>query len=130
MIVPGSLPLVARRRVPFPLQIEVQGLDLTGAVFKMQVRDRKDGGFVRADLVTVSSASAEGVRLIGVETIDDVTVSTIGIRINETTMEAMNAATEIGQDAVIWWDMHITPSGGIKQVYFEGPFTVKAGVTE
>src|SRR3546814_3327444 len=40
------------------------------------------------------------------------------------------AATEAGDDAKIWWDLHITPSGGVKFVALEGPFTVKAGVTE
>src|SRR3546814_13639866 len=90
-------------------------------LFRSQVRDRKDGGFVRADM-TVTLAS--------VTTDEGVPTSTVDLEIPEATMEAMDAATEAGDDAKIWWDLHITPSGGVKFVALEGPFTVKAGVTE
>ena len=108
----------------------IVGVDLTGASYKMQVRDRKDGGFVRADLATVTSGSAEGVRLIDVVTTDSVPTSRLGIRINETTMEAMSAATEAGNDGLVWWDIHITPSGGSKFVAAAGRFTIMAGSTQ
>src|SRR3546814_9180001 len=77
-----------------------------------------DGGFVRADM-TVTLAS--------VTTDEGVPTSTVDLEIPEATMEAMDAATEAGDDAKIWWDLHITPSGGVKFVALEGPFTVKAG---
>ena len=117
----GRLPLQANRWVPFAYSIDFVGFDFTGAVFKAQVRDRKDGGFVRADM-TVSLAS--------VTTAEGVPTSTVSLAIDEATMEAMNAATEVGDDAKIWWDLHVTPSGETKFVALEGPFTVKAGVTE
>src|SRR3546814_5170277 len=79
------------------------GYDFTGATVKAQVRDRKDGGFVRADM-TVTLAS--------VTTDEGVPTSTVDLEIPEATMEAMDAATEAGDDAKIWWDLHITPSGG------------------
>lgn len=127
---PGRLPLEGDRWTAFVRTLTFQGADWTGATFAMQVRDRKDGGFLRADLGTVASASAEGVRLISAGLVDGVMTSVVGIRINETTMEDIDAATEAGEDADIWWDMHITPSGGVKQKYLYGPFKIRAGVTQ
>ncbi len=123
-------PLAGDRWTPLVDTIDLVGVDLTGATFKLQVRDRKDGGAVRADLATIVVSSAEGVRLIGVVTASGVTTSQIGFRINESTMESMPAAPELGDDVPLYWDMHITPSGGLKFVAFAGDFTVKAGVTE
>jgi hypothetical protein len=70
---PGRLPLGGDRWTPFVRTLTFEGLDFTGATFKLQVRDRKDGGQLRADLATVGSASAEGVRLIyaGTDTVSD-----------------------------------------------------------
>lgn len=127
-------PLAGDRFTPLVDTIEVVGIDLTGATFKMQVRDRKDGGTVRADLATVGSVGTEGVTLVGVTTDGDaVPTSTLSFRINEATMEAMPDSAdglEAGADVPLWWDMHITPSGGVKFVAFAGVFTVRAGVTE
>lgn len=149
--------IVADRFTPLSRTITVKGADLTGATFKMQVRDRRNGGTVRADLATVVSSSAEGVRLVSVTTStvaehveagrltaaeqaslgladdDDLTISVIGYRINESTMEAMpdgDDGLEADADVPLTWDMHITPSGGLKFVAFAGDFTVKAGATE
>jgi hypothetical protein len=148
---PGRLPLDGDRWTPFVRTLQFEGIDFTGATFAMQVRDRKDGGALRADLETVDSGSSEGVRLIygGTATVDehieadrideipqgmsgddDLTLSLVGIRINESTMEAMTPATEIGADATAYWDLHVTPSGGLKDLYLFGPFTIRAGVTE
>lgn len=150
---PGRLPIAGDRWTALTRTLRFIGIDWTGATFAMQVRDRKDGGYLRADLDTVGSASAEGVRLIyagedtvanhlaagritqdrvpaGMQPTDNLTLSLVGIRINETTMEAMTPATEIGDDASAWWDLHVTPSGGIKDLYLHGTFTIRAGVTE
>lgn len=126
-------PLAGDRFTPLVDTIDVVGVDLTGATFKMQVRDRKDGGTVRSDLATVGSVGTEGVTLVGVTTVDGAPVSQISFRINEATMEAMPDSAdglEAGEDVPLYWDMHITPSGGVKFVAFAGEFTVKAGVTE
>lgn len=146
--------IAADRFTPRIDAIDLHGYDLTGAVFKMQVRDRKDGGTVRADLTTVATAGAEGVRLIyagtalvsahvaagrlttqqvadyGYASGDTLAITQIGYRINESTMEAMPGAAEAGSDVPIYWDMHVSPSGGTKFVAFAGEFTVLAGVTE
>jgi hypothetical protein len=137
--------LVANRWEPFVHVFRFEGQGLTGATFAAEVRDRKDGGFARAVLATVGSAGTEGITLVSVanEDVDfggdigvvNVPVSTVSMRINEPTMEAMGTAhlaagaAEVGDDGSIWWDMQITPAGGVKYRALEGQFTVKAGVT-
>lgn len=152
---PARVDFGADRYVPFKRTLAFLGYDFTGATFKMQVRDRKDGGAVRADLSTVTLASAEGVRLIyggsdtvanhitagrlkavpnGYTSASTVILSQVGIRINETTMEAMpfggEIGGEIGDDLELYWDLHVTPSGGDKDLYAAGTFTLRAGVTQ
>ncbi len=111
-------------------EIILEGFDLTGAAFRMEVRDRRDGGMLRAALDTVTSATAEGVRIVSVETVDGIPITTLGIRINETTMESMPAAPEPGDNNEIAWGMHITPDDGAKFEAFDGPFIVKASAVE
>lgn len=148
---PGRLPLAGDRWTALTRTLEFEGVDFTGATFAMQVRDRKDGGALRADLATVFSGAAQGVRLIyggtatvsahiaagridavpdGMTADQSLILSLVGIRINESTMEAMTPATEIGDDATVYWDLHVTPSGGLKDLYLYGPFIIRAGVTE
>lgn len=154
METPAKIDFGADRFVAFIRTLVLIGYDFTAAAFALQVRDRKDGGAVRADLGTAASAAAEGVRLIfggtataaahiaagrltqeqadqlGAAAGDNVLLSHLGIRINESTVEAMPFGTERGDDLPLYWDLHITPSGGIKDKYAGGDFTVRAGVTE
>ncbi|MFS0736924.1 hypothetical protein ABC347_07730 [Sphingomonas sp. 1P06PA] len=111
--------------------LSFEGFDLTGATLRAQVRLLPDiAGTPLVDLPTVTSASTEGLRLISVATTGGVTTSIVGIRINETTMEGLPLPDEIGADALLYWDMHVTPSGGLKQRWLAGTFTVRAGVTQ
>lgn len=121
-----SAPLRGARSAALIETIVIDGLDLTGATFRLEVRDRRDGGALRAALDTVVSLSAEGVRIVSVDTSGTLPVTTLGIRINETTMEAMPDAPEPGDDVSLWWGMHITPSGGVKFLAFDSTFTVEA----
>ncbi len=130
MILPGKLDLLADRFTPFVTPLTIAGIDLTGATFMAQVRDRKNGGTLRADLTTVGSIATEGIKLVSTTTLGGVDYNLLSMRINEETMEAMPDAPEIGGDLPLVWDMHVTPSGGVKQVYFAGIFTVRDGVTE
>lgn len=130
MFKPGVLNLNADRYTPFVATVTFSGIDLTDAVMAMEVRDRPDGGTVRAALATVTLANAQGVRLVSTGTVEGVATSIVAIRINEATMEAMPTAPEIGDDLTLYWDMHITPDGGVKQVYLRGTFTIRAGVTQ
>src|SRR3546814_11744256 len=106
----GRLPLAANRWTPFAYSVAFIGYDFTGATFKAQVRDRQDGGFVRADM-TVTPAS--------VTTDEGVPTRTVGLEIPEATMEAMAAATEAGDDAIIEWHLHIPQPGGVQFVALE-----------
>lgn len=126
----GRRDLVANRWEPFVHTIAFEGFDFTGAVFKMQIRLTPDTpGTPLVDLATVTT-SVEGVRLVSVTTTDSVPTSTVSIRIDELTVEGLPAADELGNNAVLAWDMQITPSGSDKFRVLEGTFTVKAGVTQ
>lgn len=130
MIVPGRLDLVAFRFTPFVTPLVITGIDLTGAAFAAQVRDRWNGGALRVDLTTVGSVATEGITLVSATTIAGVSYSTLSLRIDEATMEAMPEAPEFDGDLELVWDMHITPLGGVKAVYLSGKFSVLAGSTE
>lgn len=149
---PGNYPLAGDRWTALVELIPFIGWDFTGAVFAAQVRLTPDAtGAALVDLATVGSASAEGLRLVyagtatiaahiaagrlqsippGYQSSDSVLLSLVGIRINETTMEGLPFPAERGDDPVLAWDIHITPSAGIKQKYLGGSFTVRAGVTQ
>lgn len=152
MLDPGRLPLNGDRWTAFVATLQVNGVNLTGATFAMHLRLTPDApGDPLVNLATVMSGSQQGVRLIyggtdtvanhisaeriteapeGMATGDSLTLSLIGIRINETTMEGLPAAGEIGDDAPIAWDIHVTPSGELKQRWLYGPFNIRAGVTQ
>lgn len=152
MITPGRYDIGADRWVACIRTFAFLGLDFTGAVFVTHVRLTPDAtGSPLVSLATVGSLAAEGISLLyaGTDTItnhvtaarlgeipdgfvgtDSVTLSQIGLRINETTMEGLPFPAERGDDAVLAWDMHITPSGGVKDKYIGGTFTVRAGATE
>lgn len=124
-----TAPLRGARSAALIATIVIDGVDLTGATFRLEVRDRRDGGELRAGLDTVSSAASEGVRIVDVDTSGALPVTTLSIRFNETTMEAMPTegnGSEPGDDMPLWWGMHITPAGGIKFLAYDSTFTVEA----
>ena len=149
---PGKLDLAGGRWVPFVCTLRMKGVNLTGADYRMQIRLTFDAlGAALIDIGAVATAAEQGVRLIygGTDTITNhvtagrlasipagslgsasLALSLVGIRINETVMEAMPFPGERGQDAILAWDIHITPAGGIKQKYLGGIFTVEAGATQ
>lgn len=132
----GRRDLVAPRWEPFVEVFDFVGFNFGAATFLAQVRDRKDGGFLRADLSTVGSVGAEGITIVDVTFDDGVPTTRVSMRINEATMEAMGTpyvaagATEAGEDGAIWWGMQIIPSGAVKFSALEGIFTVKAGAVQ
>lgn len=152
----GTLALAANRWTPFVHTIAFLGYDLTGADFAMQIRDYRDGGAERADLATVGGVGIEGITLVyaGTATVavhiaagrleaipdgyaedDDLTLTLLSIRLNEPTVEGMPFAGvdgegEVGEDLDLYWDLLITPAGGVKFRALEGVFTIKAGVTQ
>ena len=113
--------VVANRFAPFADYVDYETLDFTGATCKLQVRDRPNGGEVRADVVPT----------VTIETVEGVNYSRIAWEIDELTMEAMplDGANPDG-DVTLYHDLHLTPVGEPKFVVFSGKFIVKVGVTE
>ncbi|MGH6979368.1 MAG: hypothetical protein ACRED4_08785 [Brevundimonas sp.] len=140
MITPGRLDLSVQRWTPFVYQIDFPWLDFTGATMAMQARLYRDAP--GAPLISLSNAAsnAEGLSVSvetidgyveGGETYDDVTVSTIQIRINETTAEALLLnAGKPGDDVRLVYDLHITGGGFPKTRWAEGALIVRAGATQ
>lgn len=133
MILPGVIPLEGDRWTPFLTAVYFEGIDLTDATFRMHIRLLPDTpGSPLVDLETVVSSAAQGVRFIGYgpqDALDGKDGSAVTIRINESTMEDLPEASEIGKDSVLHWDLHVTRSG-LKQRWLAGTFTVRAGVTQ
>lgn len=142
-------PLVGGRWVPFEDTLTVLGVNLTGWAFAMTVRDsRAVGAQERVTLGTVTN-DTQGLRLISAAAAvqADVTawaaqgvtialgeyISVVRIRINEAVMEAMAAAEDQakpGENAVMAYDIHMTPAGGQKFVAYAGDFIVRQGATQ
>lgn len=159
MIEPGRYDISADRWVACIRVFTFVGFDFTAGVFKAQVRLKPDlTGTPLVDLANAAS-NAEGLSLLygGTDTIanhitagrlaevpdatnpatgnpylptDMVALSQLQLRINETTMEGLPAAAEVGDNSELAWDLHITPNGGIKDKWLGGDFTVRAGVTQ
>lgn len=149
----GKLDFLADRWTPFLRTLSFLNVDIGAtADLKMQVRAVPDVTTPPlVDLALVGSSAAEGVRLIyrGTDTVDahiaagrleaipdgmagtdNLALSQIGIRINETSMEGLPFPAERGNDLQLAWDIHITLAGGTKEKWLEGKFTVHAGVTQ
>ncbi|QQN73881.1 hypothetical protein [Croceicoccus sp. YJ47] len=120
-----AAPLVAWRATPLVEQIIVEGFDLSSATFRLEVRDRRDGGQLRAGLNNASNGN-EGIEVTGVETIDGMPVTFIELRIDQATIDAMPPAPEAGEDVALVWGMFILTVGGSKFMAFDGPFILKA----
>lgn len=116
-----SYSVTANRFAPFADYVDIIGFDFTGAATKLQVRDRKNGGTVRADVVPSISVTID----------EGIPTTRISWAFDEPTMEAMPLDSgDPDADVVLYHDLHLTPNGGLKFVPFGGTFTVKAGVTE
>lgn len=130
MIIPTRLDLVAQRWTPFADKSAFKGTDFTGATMAMQVRLYRDAP--GAPLISLENATstAQGLSVV-VETIEGVVYSTIQIRINETTLEALLLnAGKPGSDVTLVYDLHVTGGGLPKSRLFEGTFTIRAGATQ
>lgn len=135
MIISGRLPLYPNRFTPYADTWTFRGVDLTDAVMHAQVKATKDNGVALVDLNTVTLEDTEGLRLVSAGLVDGIMTSEVAVYINEATIEPLpragiDAEGEVGSNVELYWDLHVTPTDGTKQVYLYGPFTVVAGVTE
>lgn len=132
MKIAARLPdLQVYRSVPFILSMEFSDVDLTGAVFKSQVR-LYDGapGSPLIDLATVESSSSQGIRLQSVAEVGGVDVSTVVMRINQAALAALPVASEADKPLVLAWDMLVTPSGGLTERWVYADFVALPGATQ
>lgn len=132
MITPGKLDLVAQRWTPYVYVIDFPGLDFTGATMAMDVRLYRDAPGAALVALGNAASNAQGLS-VSVATEDDVTTSSVQIRINETTLEALllnSTPAAHGKDVGLVYDLHITGGGFIKTRWIEGSFTVRAGATQ
>ncbi len=130
MITPGKLDLTVQRWTPFVYQIDFEGLDFTAATMAMQVRLYRDAP--GAPLISLANAAsnAEGLS-VAVTIVSGVTTSTVQIRINETTAEALLLnAGKPGDDITLVYDLHITGAGLPKSRWLEGSLIIRAGATQ
>ena len=151
---PSLTPLSGGRWVPFVEIWSFQGFDETGADFRMQLRLYPDApGNPLVDMGVVTSPTIQGLHpyYAGLATIaahiaagrmvpdevaegalytDQLMLSLVSVRINETTMEGLPFPAERGDDNVLAWDLHVTPAGQVKQLWAAGPFTIQAGATQ
>jgi hypothetical protein len=124
------LPILADRYGACVRQIYIRGLDLTELLMRAQVRLGGDvPGAPLVDLQTVTNGNAEGLRLVDVISDEGTPVSHIEMVINETTIEGLPYAGELGSATALAWDWQVTFSGR-KQRIARGEFIITGdGVT-
>ncbi|GAA3271513.1 hypothetical protein GCM10020258_46690 [Sphingomonas yabuuchiae] len=125
------LPIIADRYGAVVRHIFVAGLDLTGIDMRAQVRLYGDvPGAPLVDLTTVTNGNAQGLRLVEV-TSDGIGIPTshVELVINESTMESLPYAGEIGDVTTLAWDWQVTIAGR-KRRLAKGEFQITGdGVT-
>lgn len=130
MITPARVDLVAQRWTVFVDQTDFAGFDFSAATFAMHVRLYPDApGDPLINLANAAS-NAQGISASVIE-VDGETVSTVQIRINETTIEGLllNASAP-GKSVALAYDLHITGGGLEKTRMMEGTFIIKPGATQ
>jgi hypothetical protein len=132
-------PLAPYKRVPFISdQIQIIGPDISASAVLMHVRVKQ--GDVGVPLITLLNAAVgvEGVSLTynpayiyknaaGVTV--TTTATTVIIRINEATIEALQLNNPYYLPLALEYDIHLTPPAQDKQLFCYGPFTIIPGVT-
>lgn len=120
--------LKGARTVPLVETVILRGYDLRGSQFQLEVRDRRDGGFLRIEVGTAVDANSEGVSVSDYYVLGGVIHTVLTIRIGELKMQALPDAPEPGDDMELTWGLIITPVTGVNDDFlaFEGPFIVKA----
>lgn len=130
MITPGRLDLTVQRWTPFAYPIDFKGIDFTGATMAMQARLYRDAPGSPLIALVNAASNAEGLS-VSVATADGVPTSTVQIRINETTAEALLLnAGKPGDDITLVYDLHITGGGFPKSRWIEGALIIRAGATQ
>lgn len=131
----AELNIAAFKRTPFVDDVAILGPDYTGASFLMHIRNKLgDSG---SPLISLANASAgsQGISVsyqpsyIYNDEGDVAPASVILIQIDESTLESLALNNPTAKPVELAYDLHITPSGGIKRVELFGQFLINPGVT-
>lgn len=124
--------LRVQRWSPKRFQIPCEGFDFEGQALTMQVRAYRDApGAAVIDLAT-TAAPAEGLS-VSTDRSGTLPVSTLDIRINETTIEGAlpfpASGVEAGADVVLAYAIHVG-AGAAKFRFLEGAFIIEPGANQ
>ncbi len=127
--------IVADKRVPFDETIPEMGMDDSGATAAMEIR--VEPGAQGSALVSLgmSSNGGEGIAITyddeypDPETDELDGASIVRIIINETTLEGLSYNADPSKPLVLYYDIHLTPSGSKKFIFCAGAFIINPGVT-
>lgn len=138
-----TVPLGAYKRVPYVEPDGVTwafvGYNWTGAAFLMHIRP--SWGDTATPLISLAGAAAgsEGISVSydasysyeDPQTGETVTApaSKVLVQINEATLEALALGTPPDEAVELVYDLHVTPSGGVKRVAVQGSFSIYPGST-
>lgn len=117
----GYVPKSVGRHVPVRFAFLINDVDVStasGAVWEGDVRTLPDAGGAVVGAFTITAV------VQGVDTLVTVTMAA------PAAIEAFPPANSTGEAAQLFYDIHLTPSGGTKQVIFGGDFNVIAGVVQ
>lgn len=132
---PAKIHLLAYKRVPFVEDIAFLGPDWTGAPMSMHIRYQK--GDTGVPLIALANAppGSQGLSVAynAAYVYNDLgavaPASSIFMRIDETTIEAISLANPTNANLLMFYDIHVTPVGFDKILVAYGTFTIDPGAT-
>lgn len=135
MTAPVEINIAAEKRVPFDDSIAEMGADYSGATPAMEIRaEPGDQGTALVSL-GASSSGSEGIVVTYDSDYPDPEgvlpdgATLVRIIINETTLEGLDYGGDPAEPVTLYYDIHLTPSGGKKFVFSQGKFIINPGVT-
>lgn len=137
-----EIPLTAYKRVPFldedGATFVFVGEDFSGGTYAMHIRNNP--GDTGTAIVSLAGATAgtQGISVtydLDYVYVDEKGVEQTGpaslvlVQIDEDTLEGLSLGTPTDKPVTLYYDLHVTPSGGIKRVVAQGKFIIDPGVT-
>jgi hypothetical protein len=128
--------VVRSKRVPWVEDLPVEGPDYSAGTFLMEIRS--EPGDTGAPLVSLGNAAAgsEGISCAYDAAYPDpenagetLAASVFLFQIDEATMAGLSTGGRTSDPVLAYYDLHVTPSGGVKFVLCYGSFTYYPGVT-
>ncbi len=129
--------LTAYKHAPFLFTFVMLGYDWSAATFAMEARTGKGEHVADPAPIALANATAgsEGIsasydaNYIDGETCQVVGATIVTGQIDKATLEALDYASNEADGLVLYYDMHVTPSGEATRVWPYGTLTVEPGVT-